>query len=156
MNSRLALAIVLFCISCQGRAWIAYGFQSGMSRFEVARYLSERELELISEGARQMIAGSRADNTRYQLFYCTTPQKLYLMKYRLDDTPAAFAMTLEKYEKRYGKPEGLNPLVEARESANWQDVVVALIWDVNEFETILLTHDDSGTSAEFQDLSVCD
>jgi hypothetical protein len=57
----------------------------------------------------------------------------------------------KKYEKRYGKPEGSHDW----DSTHWEDVEISFIWDVNEFETILLTRSANETSAEFQDLSVC-
>ena len=150
-----ALPIALLFVSCQSQAWIAYGFKSGMSRFDVSRYLADRQLPVISEGAQRTIAGSGDRQAKYDLVYCSSPQKLYLMKYRLADTAAVFGATLEKFERRYGEPEGLNHLPDNWQTGAWHDVEISLIWDVSESETILLKHGENGTSTEFQDLSVC-
>ena len=77
------------------------------------------------------------------------------MKFRLADSHAVFMQAREKYEKRYGKPEGQDYISDNLATGNWEDAVISLIWDINEFETILLTHGKNGTSAEFQDVSVC-
>jgi len=106
---------------------------------------------VIIEGAQQTFAGPDDNKTKYTLVYCSSPQKLYLMKFRLADSRLEFVNTKQKYEKRYGKPEGLGD----RDSANWDDADVSFLWVLNESETILLTHNRTGTSAEFQDLSVC-
>jgi len=151
MKIRIIVLIAMLIISSPGAAWIAYGFQSGMSRFEVTRRLSDKESLVITEGAQQTFAGPDDDKTKYDLIYCSSPQKLYLMKFRLVDSLAEFVKTKEKYEKRYGKPDGLDDW----ESENWEDVDISFIWDLNESETILLTHGNNGNSAEFQDLSVC-
>ncbi len=141
----------MLIVSGPGAAWIAYGFQSGMSRFEVTRQLTDKESLVITEGAQQMYAGPDDNKTKYSLVYCASPQKLYLMKFRLAESRADFVKVKQKYEKRYGKPDGSD----AWESANWEDVDVSFIWGLNESETILLTHSNNQTSAEFQDLSVC-
>ena len=138
-------------VSSPSAAWIAYGFQSGMSRFEVTGHLFDRKSLVITEGAQQTLAGPDENQTKYNLVYCSSPQKLYLLKLRLADSRADFVKTKEKYEKRYGKPDGLG----AWESTNWEDVEVSFIWGLNDSETILLTHSNNQTSAEFQDLSVC-
>ena len=151
MKKRIILMIALLTLSGPATAWIAYGFKSGMSRFEVTRHLSERESFFITEDTRQTFAGPEGDTAKYNLIYCSSPQVLYLMKFRLADSPAEFVKAREKYEKRYGKPDGMDDW----ESANWEDVDVSFIWDLNESETILLTHSNNETSAEFQDLSVC-
>jgi hypothetical protein len=151
MKTRIVLFITLLIVSGPGAAWIAYGFQSGMSRFEVTRQLTDKESLVITEGAQQMYAGPDDNKTKYSLVYCASPQKLYLMKFRLAESRADFVKVKQKYEKRYGKPDGSD----AWESANWEDVDVSFIWGLNESETILLTHRNNQTSAEFQDLSVC-
>ena len=151
MKTRIILFMTLLIVSGPGAAWIAYGFQSGMSRFEVTRHLTDRESLVITEGAQQMFAGPDGNTIKYNLVYCASPQKLYLLKFRLADTRADFVKVKQKYEKRYGKPDGSD----AWESVNWADVDVSLIWGLNESETILLTHSNNETSAEFQDLSVC-
>jgi hypothetical protein len=143
--------IATLILSSPAAAWIAYGFKSGMSRFEVTGYLADRAFLVITEGAEQTFAGPQANRGKYNLVYCSSPQKLYLLKFKLEDTPAQFDKTREKYEKRYGNPEVLNDWG----AENWEDAEVALMWDLNEFETILLTHGSAGSSAEFQDLSVC-
>ena len=97
MKIAASLFIALLFFPCQSQAWIAYGFSSGMSRFDVARYLSERELQVITDGAESTLAGNSDSSTKYDLVYCSTPQRLYLLKYRLLDSPAAFAKILKKY-----------------------------------------------------------
>ena len=151
LKTRSVLLIALSVVSAPSAAWIAYGFQSGMSRFEVTGHLFDKESLVITEGAQQTIAGPEGDNKKFNLVYCSSPQILYLLKLRLADSRADFVKTKEKYEKRYGKPDGLD----GWESANWEDVDVSFIWGLNESETILLTHSNNQTSAEFQDLSVC-
>ena len=151
MKTRIILLITLAIVSSPVMAWIAYGFQSGMSRFEVTGHLFDKESLVITEGAQQTLAGPGDNKEKYSLVYCSSPQRLYLLKLRLAGSRAEFVKTKEKYEKRYGKPDGLD----AWESANWEDVDVSFIWGLNESETILLTHSNNQTSAEFQDLSVC-
>ena len=151
MRIRTILLIALLIMSSPTAAWIAHGFKSGMSRFEVTGQLSDKASLVITEGAQQTFAGPDDNKTKYTLVYCSSPQKLYLMKFGLADSRMEFAKTKQKYEKRYGKPEGLDDW----ESANWEDTDVSFIWDLNESETILLTHNSNGSSAEFQDLSVC-
>jgi hypothetical protein len=151
MKTRIILLITLSIMSSSAAAWIAYGFQSGMSRFEVTGHLFDKESLVITEGAQQTFAGPDDNKTKFNLVYCSSPQKLYLLKLRLTDSRADFVKTKQKYEKRYGNPAGLD----ARESTNWEDADVSLIWDLNESETILLTHSNNQTNAEFQDLSIC-
>jgi hypothetical protein len=151
MKTRIILLIATMMMSSPVAAWIAYGFQSGMSRFEVTRHLSDKEGLFITEGAQQTYAGPGDDSKKYNLIYCSSPQKLYLMKFRLAASRAEFVKAKEKYEKRYGKPDGPNDW----EAANWEDAEVSFIWDLNESETILLTRSGNETGAEFQDLSVC-
>ena len=79
-----------------------------------------------------------------------------MMKFSLPDSPQAFARASEKYEKRYGKPEGRDVLSVNRDLADWAEFDILLIWHIGESETILLSHDDNGVLAEFQDVSVCD
>ena len=141
----------MMLISSPGAAWIAYGFQSGMSRFEVSRQLSEKDALVINEGAQQTFAGPGDNHGKYNLIYCSSPQKLYLLKFKLADSRAEFVKAKRKYEKRYGKPEGPHDW----ESTSWEDIEISFIWDLNESETILLTRSANETSAEFQDLSVC-
>jgi len=155
MKTRVALLIVVLMIPCQVKAWIGFGFQSGMSRFQVTRQLHEKESFEITGDDQYTIATTGDGEIIYQLAYCSSPQKMYLMKLRLDDSPAEFMKTLEKYEKRYGKPEGLEPIPDYRESDHWEDVAISLIWDLNEYETILLTRNSYGTVTEFQDTSIC-
>jgi hypothetical protein len=155
MKITIAMLVAMLLVPCQSEAWIAYGFRSGMSRFEVSKYLAAREFPVVTESAQQTFAGAGDSATKYNMVYCSTPQKLYLMKYWLDDSPEVFVQTLEKYEKRYGKPEGLEDLAGYLNSRNWQDTDFSLIWDLRESETILLTHDLDGTRTEFQDISVC-
>ena len=156
MKTRIIVLIAMLVVSGQSEAWIAYGFKSGMSRFDVERYLSEKVSLVISEDAQQTLAGPDGDNGKYNLVYCSTPQKLYLMKFRLSDSLAVFRKTLEKYERRYGKPEGLGRGADDWENENWQTIDISLMWIVNDSETILLTHGNQGTVAEFQDVSVCE
>jgi hypothetical protein len=151
MRKRIILLIAMMIMSSPGAAWIAYGFQSGMSRFEVSRQLSEKGALVITVGAQQTFAGPGDNQRKYNLIYCSSPQKLYLLKFRLADSQAEFVKAKKKYEKRYGKPEGPDDW----DSTNWGDVEISFIWDLNESETILLTRSASETSAEFQDLSVC-
>ena len=146
--------IALLSVSAPVHAWLAHGFGSGMSRMDVSRYLSDKELA-VTESDRQTFAGPVGDRPRYQLTYCSSPQKLYQMTFRLGDSPQAFVKTLEKYEKRYGKPEGLDQAPRDWNSGNWQNIRLNLIWYLGESETILLTHGRDGSSAEFQDLSIC-
>ena len=136
-----------------GNAWIAYGFRSGMSRFDVHRQLFEKETLIVSEEDRQTLAGPTDNQFRYSLVYCSTPQRLYLMKYRLNESQATFLEARKKYEKRYGTPESSGS--DLSELENWNTTHLSLIWVINDYETILLTHDDQGTVAEFQDVSVC-
>ena len=68
----------MLIMSSQSKAWIAYGFQSGMSRFDVTRYLSDNESLVITEGAQQTYAGPNDNKTKYNLIYCSKPHKLYL------------------------------------------------------------------------------
>ena len=142
-------------VSSPSAAWIAYGFQSGMSRFEVTGHLFDRKSLVITEGAQQTLAGPDENQTKYNLVYCSSPQKLYLLKLRLADSRADFVKTKEKYEKRYGEPTPLDSKSDSWESENWEYVDISFIWDINESETVVLTHSNKGTSAEFQDLSVC-
>jgi hypothetical protein len=151
MKTRILLLIAMIMISSPVAAWIAYGFHSGMSRFEVTRQLSEKESLVVTEGIQQTFAGPDDNSEKYNLIYCSSPQKLYLMKFRLADSPAEFVKAKEKFEKRYGEAEGPDDW----ESANWEDAEISFIWDLNESETILLTRNGTGTGAEFQDLSVC-
>jgi hypothetical protein len=151
MRKRIILLIAMMIISSPGAAWIAYGFQSGMSRFEVSRQLSEKEALVVTEGAQRTFAGPGDNQRKYNLIYCSSPQTLYLLKLRLSDSRAEFVKAKKKYEKRYGKPEGPHDW----DSTNWGDVEISFIWDLNQFETILLTRSANETSAEFQDLSVC-
>jgi len=155
MKTRIIVLITMLVVSGPGKAWIAYGFKSGMSRFDVQRYLSEKESFVITEGAGQTFAGPGDNNTRYNFIYCSTPQKLYLMKFRLSDSLAAFVKAKGKYVKRYGKPEGSGQASDYLENEDWETARISLIWVINEFESILLTHSHDGTVAEFQDVSVC-
>lgn len=147
------IAMLLCC--GQGKAWIAYGFQSGMTRFAVTRHLSENASWVITDSERQTQAGPSENQALYSFVYCSTPQKLFLMRFTLDDTLEVFAKTRKKFERRYGEPTPLQAQADLPDSAAWTDTEVSYLWDVNESETVLLTHSVSGTSAEFQDLSVC-
>jgi hypothetical protein len=155
MKTRIIVLIAMLLVSAQGRAWIAYGFQSGMSRFEVHGYLAEKESLVVTEDLQQTLAGPEENDTRYRFIYCSTPQKLYLMKFRLGGSFAEFVKEKEKYERRYGKPEGPDQVSDEREKENWEAVNISLIWIINESETILLSHGHNGTIAEFQDVSIC-
>jgi hypothetical protein len=155
MKTRIIALVAMLVVSGQSEAWIAYGFKSGMSRFDVLRYLSEKESLVVTENARQTLAGPDENNNSYNLIYCSTPQKLYLMKFTLGDSQAAFEKAKLKYERRYGKPEGSGLASDDRDKEEWEAVDVSLIWIINESETILLTHGNNGTVAEFQDVSVC-
>jgi hypothetical protein len=77
------------------------------------------------------------------------------MKFRLSDSLAAFVKAKGKYVKRYGKPEGSGQASDYLENEDWETTRISLIWVINEFESILLTHSHDGTVAEFQDVSVC-
>jgi len=151
----MILLIALLAACGRSEAWIAYGFKSGMSRFEVERYLSDNGSLVITEDAQQTYAGPDGDQARYNLVYCSTPQRLYLMKFRLPDSRDAFIEARKKYASRYGEPEGADSAASDSTSTDWADVDVSLIWYLSESETILLNHDSAGTSAEFQDISVC-
>lgn len=155
MKTGIIVLVAMLVISTQSKAWIAYGFKSGMSRFDVQRYLSEKESLVVTEDAQKTLAGPDENNARYDLIYCSRPQKLYLMKFRLSDSPVAFLKAKEKYERRYGKPEISDHLPDFPDNANWDAVNVSLIWIINESETILLTHSNNVTIAEFQDVSIC-
>ena len=152
---RVVLLASLLVISGQSQAWIAFGFKSGMSRFDVVRYLSNKESWVINDGSRQTSGGPDDAPEKYTMIYCSRPQKLYLMQFRPGDSLEQFEQLRKKFEKRYGEPTPLNTAANYRESATWDDVDVSFIWDLNELETILLKHDRNGTRAEFQDLSVC-
>ena len=145
----------MLSIYSQSKAWIAYGFKSGMSRFDVVNYLSDNESLVITDGEQQTYAGPKDNKAKYNLIYCSTPQKLYLMRFSLDDTLEEFVKTKEKYEKRYGKPTSLDSKSDNWDSEPWENIDISFIWDINESETVVLTHSNKGTSAEFQDLSVC-
>jgi len=155
MKTRIIALVAMLVVCGQSEAWIAYGFKSGMSRFDVLRYLSERKPLVITENAQQTLAGPDENNASYSFIYCSTPQKLYLMKFRLNDSHAAFEKTKQKYERRYGEPESRERVSDGREQENWEAVDISLIWIINESETILLTHGNNRTVAEFQDVSVC-
>jgi len=142
-------------MSGQSKAWIAFGFQSGMSRFDVTRYLSDNESFVITDGAQQTYAGPEDNKSKYNLIYCSKPQKLYLMQFKLADSRAVFVETKEKFEKRYGEPSQIDSASDYWETENWENVSVSYMWDLNEYETIVLERRDNETSAEFQDLSVC-
>ena len=156
MKPGLWLMIAMLLLPCQGKAWIAFGFKSGMSRFAVTRQLADNDALLISDDERQTLAGPRDNRSKYNLVYCATPQKLYLMRFRLDDSLEAFVETKQKFEKRYGEPTALHSDSQQPDAAAWANADVSYLWDVNESETILLSRTDSGTSAEFQDLAVCE
>jgi hypothetical protein len=155
MKSRIIALIGMLLVSGQSGAWIAYGFKSGMSRFDVAGHLSDRPSFVITEELQRTLAGPGDDRRKYEFIYCFTPQKLYLMKYRLADSRVEFDKAKRKFERRYGKPEVLDGDSADAESANPGNADISLIWHLNEFETILLMHGANGTSAEFQDVSVC-
>ena len=155
LNIRIIVLIAMLFMSSQSKAWIAYGFISGMSRFDVVNYLSDNESLVITDGEQQTYAGPKDNQAKYNLIYCSKPQKLYLMQFSLDDSLEVFVKTKEKYEKRYGEPTSLDSKSDSWESENWEYVDISFIWDLNESETVVLTHSNKGTSAEFQDLSVC-
>lgn len=142
-------------MSGQSKAWIAFGFQSGMSRFDVTRYLSDNDSFVITDGAQQTYAGPEDNKSKYNLIYCSKPQKLYLMQFKLADSRAVFVKTKEKFDKRYGKPSQQDPASDYWETGNWENVSISFTWELNEYETIVLERRDNVTSAEFQDLSVC-
>ncbi len=155
MKTRIIVLLAMLLASGQSEAWIAYGFKSGMSRFDVHRYLAEKESLVVTEDVQQTLAGADENDASYRFIYCSTPQKLYLMKFRLGASLAEFVNEKEKYERRYGEPEGPGEVSEDREKANWEAVDISLIWIINESETILLTHGHNGTVAEFHDVSIC-
>lgn len=126
-----------------------------MSRFDVTRYLSDNESLVITDGAQQTYAGPEDNKSKYNLLYCSKPQKLYLMQFKLADSRAVFVETKEKFEKRYGKPSQQDTASDYWETENWENVSISFTWDLNEYETIVLEHRDNETIAEFQDLSVC-
>lgn len=145
----------MLVISGQGKAWIAFGFQSGMSRFDVTRYLADNESLVITDGAQQTYAGPEDNQSKYNLIYCSRPQKLYIMQFRLADSRADFIKTKEKFEKRYGNPSQLDSASGYWETENWENVSISFTWELNEYETIILERRDNETIAEFQDLSIC-
>ena len=151
----LAILIAAMLFPCQGLGWIAYGFKSGTSRFDVAQQLAEDRSLLTTENAEQTFAARLDGQPQYTLEYCSSPHRLYLMKYTLPDSREVFARTLAKFERRYGSPEGLDKATAYLQSDDPQDIEITLIWNLNESETILLTRDASGLRAEFQDVSVC-
>ena len=151
MKPRLILFFAMLCACSQAQAWIGYGFKSGMSRYVVESHLADNGLSLVSAAERETLAGPDPGEIRYRMLYCSTPQVLYRMLYRLADTHEEFVATRHKFERRYGTPEG----VDAGSSENWRNADVSLIWHISDSETILLQHDRSGTVAEFQDVSVC-
>ena len=152
---RTIVLITLIIMSGQSKAWIAFGFQSGMSRFDATRYLSENDTLVISDGAQQTYAGPVDNKQKYHLIYCSKPQKLYLMQFKLSDSRAVFMETKEKFEKRYGTPSQQDSASDHWETENWENVSISFAWELNEYETILLERRDNETSAEFQNLSVC-
>ena len=77
------------------------------------------------------------------------------MQFMLVDTRAVFVATKEKFEKRYGKPSQQDPVSDYWETGNWENVSITFMWDLNEYESIILERTDNKTSAEFQDLSIC-
>ena len=155
-GTRIILLAAMLAISGQGKAWIAFGFKSGMSRLDVTRHLYDRESFVITDNGLQTRAGPDGNRSQYNMVYCASPQKLYLMRFSLEDSLQAFVQTKAKFEKRYGQPTALNAASDYQDPETWKNVDVAFIWDLNESETILLRHDRDGTSAEFQDLSVCE
>ena len=146
----------MLVMSSQSKAWIAYGFKSGVNRFDVIKHLSDNESLVVTESEREMYVGPNDNKTKYKLIHCSVPQKLYLMQYNLSDSLEVFVKTKEKYEKRYGKPSRQDSKSDDWESENWEYVDISFIWDLNESETIVLSHSSNGTHAEFQDLSVCE
>ena len=55
MKIKTTLLIAMLIISGQSKAWIAYGFKSGMSRFDVVESLSDKESFVVTEDARLTI-----------------------------------------------------------------------------------------------------
>ena len=153
--SKTLVLIALILMSGQGKAWIAFGFQSGMSRFDVTRYLSDNRSLVISDSAQQTYAGPVNNTSKYNLIYCSRPQKLFLMQFRLADSRAVFLKTKEKFEKRYGNHSQLESTSDYWETENWENVSISFTWELNDYETIVLEHRDNETIAEFQDLSIC-
>lgn len=153
--SRTIVLIAFILMSGQGKAWIAFGFQSGMSRFDVTRYLSDNGSLVISDGEQQTYAGPEDDKSKYNLIYCSRPQKLYMMQFKLADSRAVFEKTKAKFEKRYGNPSQLDSASDYRKTENWENVSISVTWELNEYETIVLERRDNETIAEFQDLSIC-
>ena len=154
VRAPLAVLIAAMLFPGQGLGWIAYGFKSGMSRFEVAAQLAEDPSLLTTEQAGQTLAATRDGQASYVLEYCSSPHRLYLMKFGLPDSREVFERTLAKFERRYGSPEGLDKAA-AYLRDDGRDIEVMLIWNLNDAETILLTRDAGGMRAEFQDVSVC-
>jgi hypothetical protein len=155
VKAKIILLASLLLVSPQGAAWIAYGFQSGMSRFDVAAQVADRGGRVTTEDGRQMYAVSADEQTSYQMLFCSTPQKLYLMRYSPADSPETFAFLLRKYQRRFGEPEGPDDVSVYRQAEAWENADIALIWHVSESETLLLTHDGDGIGVEFQNVSVC-
>jgi len=155
MRAKIILLAALSLASPPGGAWIGYGFQSGMSRFDVAAQVADRGGRVTTEDSRQMYAVSADGGTSYQMFFCSTPQKLYRMKFMPADSAETFAFLLRKYERRFGEPEGLDDVSIYRQPGAWDNAEISLIWHVSESETLLLTHNDGGISVEFQNVSVC-
>ena len=149
MISRTILLLAVLLVPAHSEAWIAYGFKSGMTRFQVAQSLSENHSLVVTEDEQQTRAGPADENPRYFLNYCSRPQKLYMMQYSLPGSPQAFSEAREKYEKRYGEPE-------QQDATQQTGSGEYLIWHLNEAETLLLRLDDNRTLAEFQDVSVCE
>ena len=155
LHSKTILLAAALLLPCQSFAWIAYGFKSGMSRFDVSELLAERDSLVITEAARQTEVRGSTDDRQYSLVYCATPQRLYLMRYRLPDDPESFVQTLQKLESRYGEPEGLGDSFAYTHSKDQQDAKLTAIWNLNEYEPVLLIRDQNGMQVEFQDVSVC-
>jgi hypothetical protein len=155
MKKKLIGLAALLLVSSPCGAWIAYGFQSGMSRFDVATHLADRGFRVTSEDGRQTLAVDSDTGTSYTMVYCSTPQKLYRMKFRLADSPDAFAGALQKYERRYGKPEGLDGVTGQARPRGPDNAEVFLIWYLSESETLVLTRGSDGANVEFQNVSVC-
>ena len=154
----LAKSILLFSallLPCQVFAWIAYGFKSGMSRFDAAGHLADRQSLVVTEDSGHTLASSTDGGLRYELVYCASPQLLYLMRYRLPDSRAAFSKALQKFTGRYGEPEGIDEVSAVLESPAWESADISLLWSLNESETVLLARDRDGSRVEFQDVSVC-
>ena len=155
MKARILLLLVTLFAAGQAQAWIAYGFKSGMSRFSVEGYLADDSTLVVTGAEAETFAGPENSRTLYHLVYCSSPQILYRMKFRLLDTHDEFVATKTKFERRYGTPESSGDVVAADSSEDWQNTDVSLIWSISDTETILLEHDRDGTTAEFQDVSVC-